>query len=529
MIYLKMDDLPPFANTSVDSIPAIHKRIANKFHTHTTRPLEYRQKQLRALYWGLKDEEPALLEALKLDLGKSAYEAYLAEVGWVLNDVLFMEKNLERFMRDEKPEDIDLQNMALRPRIRKDPLGAVLIIGAFNFPLQLSLGPLIGAIAAGCTAVLKPSENAPNAARIMQHIIQNSLDPDAYQVVQGGVPETSALMDQKWDKIFYTGSANVGTIIAKKAAETLTPVTLELGGRNPAIITKNADARLAARRLLWAKLMNAGQVCVGQNYILVDNEILPAFIHNFKLAMQEFHPSGSADAPDYGRIINTRQFERITALLASTEGRILSGGASDASTLYIEPTVIQVSSASDPLLAEESFGPSIPILPFDDLQTAIATANKIHSTPLGIYPFGTRAETDLILSQTRSGGASVNDGFFHASIPTLAFGGVGDSGQGAYRGRASFECFSHRRSITTTPSWVEGLLSVRYPPYTDEKLKKFRGMSEKKPGFDREGRSKGGRIWWFVGLGAKGKTGAGVRWAVVAAVAAVVLQLMKVR
>ena len=225
MIYLKMDDLPAFTNTPVESIPAIHERIASKFHSHTTRPLEYRQKQLRSLYWGLKDEEPALLEALKLDLGKSAYEAYLAEVGWVLNDVLFMSKNLERFMRDEKPEDIDLANMALRPKIRKDPLGAVLIIGAFNFPLQLSLGPLIGAIAAGCTAVLKPSENAPNAARIMQHIIQTSLDPDAYQVVQGGIPETSALMDQKWDKIFYTGSANVGTIIAKKAAETLTPVT----------------------------------------------------------------------------------------------------------------------------------------------------------------------------------------------------------------------------------------------------------------------------------------------------------------
>lgn len=527
MIYLKMDDLPAFTNTPVDSIPAIHQRITSKFHSHSTRPLEYRQKQLRSLYWGLKDEEPALLEALKLDLGKSAYEAYLAEVGWVLNDVLFMSKNLERFMRDEKPEDIELTNMPLRPRIRKDPLGAVLIIGAFNFPLQLSLGPLIGAIAAGCTAVLKPSENAPNAARIMQHIIQTSLDPDAYQVVQGGIPETTALMDQKWDKIFYTGSANVGTIIAKKAAETLTPVTLELGGRNPAIITKNADARLAARRLLWAKLMNAGQVCVGQNYILIDNEILPAFLHHIKLAMQEFHPSGSSDTPDYGRIINARQFERLTALLASTQGQIISGGATDASTLYIEPTVIQVSSASDPLLAEESFGPLIPILPFTDLPSAIATANKIHPTPLGIYPFGTRAETDLILSQTRSGGASVNDGFFHASIPTLAFGGVGDSGQGAYRGRASFECFSHRRSITTTPGWIEGLLSVRYPPYTDAKLKKFRGMSEGKPDFDREGRSKGGLVWWFVGLGAKGKTGAGVRWAVVVAVAAVVLRVVR--
>ncbi|KAL1583734.1 hypothetical protein WHR41_07535 [Cladosporium halotolerans] len=527
MIYLKMEDLPAFTNTPVDSIPAIHARVANKFHSHATRPIEYRQKQLRALYWGLKDEEPALLEALKLDLGKSAYEAYLAEVGWVLNDVLFMEKNLERFMKDEKPEDIDLQNMALRPRIRKDPLGAVLIIGAFNFPLQLSLGPLIGAIAAGCTAVLKPSENAPNAARIMQHIIQNSLDPDAYQVVQGGIPETTALMEQKWDKIFYTGSANVGTIIAKKAAETLTPVTLELGGRNPAFITKNADPRLAARRLLWAKLMNAGQVCVSQNYILIDEEILPAFLHHLKLALQEFHPSGAEDNPDYSHIINERQFLRLQSLLASTTGEILLGGKTNQSTLFIEPTVIRVSSPTDPLLTNESFGPLIPILPYTSLPAAIATANAIHPTPLGIYPFGSRAETDLILSQTRSGGASVNDGFFHASIPTLAFGGVGDSGHGAYRGRASFECFSHRRSVTTTPGWVEGLLAVRYPPYSEAKLRKFRGMSEKKPGFDREGRSlRGGAVWWVLGLGAKGGMGAGVRWAAVVAVFAAVLRVL---
>ena len=264
MIYLKMEDLPPFTATPKKSIPAVHQRVVDKFHSHTTRPIEYRLKQLRSLYWGLKDEEPALLEACKLDLGKSAYEAYLTEVGWVLNDIIFMSKNLVRFMKDEKPDDINLTNSFMQPRIRKDPLGSVLIIGAFNFPIQLSLGPLIGAIAAGCTAVLKPSENAANAARIMQHIISQSLDPDAYQVVQGAVPETTALLDCKWDKIFYTGSANVGKIVAKRAAETLTPVTLELGGRNPAIITKYAEPRLAARRLLWAKLMNVGQVCVSQ-------------------------------------------------------------------------------------------------------------------------------------------------------------------------------------------------------------------------------------------------------------------------
>ena len=529
MIYLKMDDLPPFTHTPIDNIPATHQRVVAKFHTHTTRDLQYRLKQLRSLYWGLKDEEPALNEALKLDLGKSAFEAYLAEVGWVLNDILFMSKNLERFMKDEKAEDMDLTNKLLSPRIRKDPLGAVLIIGAYNFPLQLSLGPLVGAIAAGCTAVLKPSENAPNAARIMQHVVESSLDPEAYQVVQGAVPETTALLEQKWDKIFYTGNATVGKIVAKKAAETLTPVTLELGGRNPAIVTKSADPRLAARRLIWAKLMNAGQVCVSQNYILVDEEILPALLQHIEITLKEFHPKGSQGNKDYGKIINERQWLRLKQMLDSTSGKVVFGGTTDQSSLFFEPTVVQVSDSSDPLLQDESFGPLIPILPVKDLDAAIATANAIHATPLGIYPFGTKAETDKILSQTRSGGASVNDGFYHASIPTLAFGGVGDSGTGSYRGRASFECFSHRRSVTTTPGWMERLLDVRYPPYTEAKLKQFKGLAEGKPDFDRQGRTTGGMVWWVLGLGAKGTVGAGVRWAVLTAIFAVAVRVLKSR
>ena len=530
MINLTMDDLPPFTHTPLDSIASTHQRVVAKFHTHSTRPLHYRLKQLRSLYWALKDAEPALSEALKLDLGKSAYEAYLAEIGWVLNDILFMSKNLERFMRDEKAEDMPLTNRLLSPRIRKDPLGAVLIIGAYNFPLQLSLGPLVGCISAGCTAVLKPSENAPNAARIMQHVVEASLDPEAYQVVQGAIPETTALLEQKWDKIFYTGNATVGKIVAKKAAETLTPVTLELGGRNPAIVTRNADPRLAARRLIWAKLMNAGQVCVSQNYIMVDEEILPALLQQIEITLKEFHPKGSQENEDYGKIINERQWLRLKKLLDSTSGRVIFGGTTDQFTLFFEPTVVQVSDVSDALLQDESFGPLIPILPVKDLDTAIATANTIHATPLGIYPFGTKAETDKILSQTRSGGASVNDGFYHASIPTLAFGGVGDSGTGSYRGRASFECFSHRRSVTTTPGWMERLLDVRYPPYTDEKLKKFKGMSEGKPDFDRQGRStKGGVVWWVLGLGAKGTVSAGLRWAILAAVVAVTMRVLRRR
>ena len=528
MIYLKMDDVPPFTATPVENIPDIHQRVVDKFQSHTTRPIEYRLKQLRSLYWGLKDEEPALLEACKLDLGKSAYEATLTEVGWVLNDIIFMSKNLARFMKDEKPQDIDLTNSFMQPRIRKDPLGAVMIIGAYNFPIQLSLGPMVGAIAAGCTAVLKPSENAPNAARIMQHIISQSLDPDAYQVVQGAVKETTALLDCKWDKIFYTGNATVGTIVAKKAAETLTPVTLELGGRNPAIITKFAEPRLAARRLLWAKLMNVGQVCVSQNYILVDKELLPEFLRQLELALQEFLPQGAESSEDYGRIVNERQFDRLQKMLDSTKGKVIMGGKTDRSKLFFEPTVVQVESADDPLLKDESFGPLIPILPVQDLDEALRTANKVHDTPLGIYAFGSKAETNRILSETRSGGASINDAFFHASIPTLAFGGVGDSGQGAYRGKASFDCFTHRRSVTTTPSWIEGMLDIRYPPYTKEKFKKLKKMTELKPDFDRNGRSTGGWVWWTLGLGGKGTASAAARWALVAVVA-VAVRLIKAR
>jgi beta-apo-4'-carotenal oxygenase len=370
---------------------------------------------------------------------------------------------------------------------------------AYNFPIQLSLGPLIGAISAGCTAILKPSEQAPNAGAVLQKIMAESLDPTSYTCVQGAVPETTALLDQKWDKIFYTGSANVGTIIAKKAAETLTPVTLELGGRNPAIITKHADPRLAARRLLWAKTINAGQVCVSQNFTLVDREMLPQFIAEMKTALKEFYPQGAQKSPDYGRIVNLRQFQRLKKMVDDSNGKILLGGTMDESDLFIEPTVVQVESLEDSLIKEESFGPLLPVIAVTDLDEAIKIANEVHDTPLGVYSFGNKAEMEKVLSQTRSGGASLNDGFFHASLPTLPFGGVGTSGQGAYRGKASFDVFTHRRSITTTPGWIEGMLDVRYPPYTLKKQQKFAGMSEMKPNFDREGRTYGwGR--WLLGL-----------------------------
>ena len=303
----------------------------------------------------------------------------------------------------------------------------------------------------------------------------------------------------------------MGTIIAKKAAETLTPYTLELGGRNPAIVTKNANIRLAARRLLWGKVHNAGQVCISQNYTMVEEPVLQAFVAEMKGAMAEFFPNGTRTTDDYGRMVNVKQFARVKSLLESSKGKVLMGGTMDESDNYIEPTLIQVDTPEDSLLKEETFGPLIPILPVSSLTEAIQIANSVHATPLGLYPFGTSAETDRCLEEIRSGGASVNDAFIHGSIYSLAFGGVGDSGQGAYRGKASFDCFSHRRSVTNTPAWMEGLLGARYPPY-EGKLEKIRKMGALKPDFDRDGRVKVSLVRYLLTLGAGSKKGGLVRF-----------------
>lgn len=389
-----MAQIPTFEHTALDAIPVTCAKVRASFLSHKTRPLEFRIRQLRKLYWAFKDNEALITEACKRDLGKSTFETYLVEISWCMNDCVWMANNLPRFAKDETPADIPFTNKFVGPRIRKDPLGTALIIGAYNFPFQLSIGPLIGAIAAGCTAVVKPSESAPHAAAVIHKILADALDPDCYTVVQGAVPETTALLDQKWDKIFYTGSENVAKIIAKKAAETLTPLTLELGGRNPAIITKNADPKLAAKRLLWAKTLNAGQVCVSQNCTFIDREMVPAFVQEMKNALAEFYPQGARNSPDYGRIVNLRQFQRLKKMVDSTNGKILIGGHMDESDLFIEPTLIQVDSINDSLLTDESFGPLLPILPVTDLDEAIKIANEIHDTPLGTYAFGTKAEME---------------------------------------------------------------------------------------------------------------------------------------
>lgn len=265
---------------------------------------------------------------------------------------------------------------------------------AFNFPFQLTLGPVLGAIAAGCTVAIKPSENASNSAVVMQRIVEASLDPSCYTIIQGAIPESQALLAERWDKIFFTGGATVGRIVAKAAASHLTPVVLELGGLNPAIVTKSANPKLVARRLLWGKHFNAGQVCTSHNYTLVDKTIFPAVVEEFKKAYKEFYPQGAKASPDYSRIINGNAFQRLKAMIDNSKGNIIMGGTMDEKERFIEPTLVQVDSTDDPLLIQESFAPLMPIMPVEDFDEAIKIANGIQSTPLGTYPFGSKVDTE---------------------------------------------------------------------------------------------------------------------------------------
>jgi beta-apo-4'-carotenal oxygenase len=393
--YSYSGELPAFAAESADAIPEIVRSVRSTFRVHKTKDIKYRLVQLRKFYWAMKDYQPKLLEALRRDMRKCAYEGMLSEVSYVQNDCLFASKHLEKWMKDEKlgTPDVPLHFSLMKARVRKEPLGAVLIIGTWNYPIQLLLTPFVGAIAAGCTAVLKPSEGAPNVAAVIKEMVESRLDTSAYRVVNGAVDQATALLDQKWDKIMFTGATEVGTIIAKKAAETLTPVLLELGGRNPAFVTRNApDVKLAAKRILQSKCFNAGQLCLSENYAIVQKDVLNTFIEGLQQAFKEFFPEGAQASPDLSRIINKRHFDRLKKMIDDSKGQIVVGGKMDEKELFMEPTGILVDSLDDPVVANESFGPIFGIYPYNTLDEAINAMNRIDRTPLAESVFGNKNE-----------------------------------------------------------------------------------------------------------------------------------------
>lgn len=512
-----------FQATSLDDITAKVASARAAYRSNKTKDIQFRIVQLRKLYWGLVDNAPLIEAALMKDLRKSKHEATVTEIDWCTNSILEMLKNIEEWAQDEPVVGVPLQMRAMKHRVRREPFGVVLVIGSFNFPFQLTLTPVIGAIAAGNTVIMKPSELAPYSAMALTKVIQESLDPDCYSVVNGAIPETTRLLDGKFDKIAFTGGKTVGKIIAKKAAETLTPVLLELGGLNPAFVTKNANLKLAARRLLFGKTHNAGQVCLSANYILVERSALSQFIGELSSQYRVMMPKGAKNSPDYGRVVNKAHFRRLKKMLDETKGKIILGGSMDEDDLFIEPTAVLVDSVEDSMMVQESFGPIFSVMAFDSLDQAIQIANEVDSTPLGLYSFGSDAENQKVLDNVTSGGATFNDSFAHCQIPQSPIGGVGQSGTGSYHGWYSFQAFSHARNIAQTPGWADSLLRVRYMPYSTKALKQFQAMGNGKADFDRSGRQVRG-LWYVLGLvlglGGKSAQGVALRWAVVLATAA---------
>ncbi|GAP83098.1 putative aldehyde dehydrogenase [Rosellinia necatrix] len=493
-----------FEATPLEDIARYAADTRAAFTSQKTKDVEWRLVQLRKLYWGITDCTPKFITALKQDIGKPSGEALLTEISYTISDLNLTLKKLKTWVKDDTNLDYPLTFAPLKPRLRKEPLGAVLIIGPYNFPMMLNIAPLVGAISAGCPAIIKPSESAPATAMVIKEVVEKYLDPGSFYVVNGAVPETTALLDEKWAKIFYTGNPAVARIIAKKAAETLTPVTLELGGRNPAFVSKASNLALTARRLLWGKCNNAGQVCISHNYVCAEREVVDDFIKHLNASYDEFFPKGPKASPDYARIVNERQFDRIKGMLDNTNGKIVMGGETDRSELYIAPTAVLVDSVDDSMMTSESFGPIWSIYPVDDVKDAIKVMNRVDPTPLSLMTFGSKSENEQVLSQVTSGGASINDSYMHGSVSTLPFGGVGESGTGAYHGRASFDCFTHLRTVVETPGWMDKLLRVRYLPHSPRELRQFLWLNSTRPDFDRSGRRVAGVAYWawlVLGLG----------------------------
>ncbi|XP_067003207.1 aldehyde dehydrogenase, dimeric NADP-preferring [Anabrus simplex] len=440
----------------------------NAFQTGRTKQLDFRMKQLKQLYQLYEDNENAILSALATDLHKNKYESVLAELLFLKNDVKTFLMHLKEWAAPEKPPK-GFVNMMDEVLIYKEPYGVALVIGAWNYPFFLSFKPMAGAIAAGNCVILKPSEVSPASAKLIAELVPKYLDKECYQVVLGGVPETTELLKERFDYIFYTGSTTVGKIVRAAANEHLTPVTLELGGKSPVYLDSTVDMEKAAKRILWGKCLNAGQTCVAPDYILCTEQAQDEFISKAKNVLEQWYGESSKNSPDLGRIVSDRHFQRLVKLMSS--GKVAVGGETDPSQKYISPTILVDVKPSDPIMQEEIFGPLLPIITIKDANEAIKFINS-REKPLAFYIFTENAkERKLLIDSVSCGGICCNDTIMHLAVESLPFGGVGHSGIGAYNGYYSFDTFTHKKSCLVKDFSVLGekLGSSRYPPYTEKK------------------------------------------------------------
>jgi len=441
-------------------------RLRATFDSGRTRPLKWRRAQLDAMKRMLEENEQKITQALYEDLAKPAQEVVLGETSLLFSEIRHARARLERWSR---PRRVPTPPVAMPGRsfIQPDPLGVALIIGAWNYPIQLVLAPLVPAIAAGNCAVLKPSEITPNASRVLAELVPQYLDREAFAVVEGAVPETTALLEQQWDHIFYTGGAAVGRIVMKAAAENLTPVTLELGGKSPAIIDRGADLKSAARRLAWGKSLNAGQTCIAPDYVLVSPEQKSALIEALREQFRSMLGPDPLASDDYAAVVNEKHFERLSALLG--QGRAVIGGQAETATRKIAPTVLTDVELDAEVMQEEIFGPILPVVETRDLDSAIEFVRR-GDKPLSAYLFTkSSASEKKFLGQLACGSVCINDVMMFMSVPELPFGGVGNSGMGQYHGQAGFERFSHMKSVIKRGRFPE--VTIRFAPYSSFKTR----------------------------------------------------------
>lgn len=454
----------------------------NAFKSNRTKSLEFREKQLKAMLRLLEENTQDIIEALYEDLRKSKQEAVVSEIIFLKNETQSLLMNLKNWATPEKIFlEKDLPNFMDSTSVYKDPYGVVLVIGAWNYPIQLSLAPALGAIAAGNCVIIKPSEVSPASAKLLARLIPEYLDKDCYQVFLGGISETTELLKNRFDYIFFTGSTAVGKIVHQAAAKFLTPTTLELGGKSPVYIDKSADIDIVARRIMWGKCFNAGQSCIAPDYLLCSKYLQERFIKAAEKALKEWYGEKIKQSPDFGRIINDNHFKRIVSLIG--DSKISLGGDFDSEERYISPTILTDVKPTDPLMQEEIFGPVLPILNVESAQEALEFINS-REKPLALYVFSNRSEvTDLFLENTSSGNVLINDTMMHFSADCLPFGGVGCSGMGSYHGQLTFDTFVHKKGVLAKDltKLGEHLIGSRYPPFSDSKINFISFMTKKYP------------------------------------------------
>ena len=449
----------------MSDIKSVFNKQKEFFYLGKTNDINFRIDNLKRLKQVIKKNEDKILDALKKDLGKSNFESYATEVGLVYEEINTHIKNIKRWSKIEKIKS-PIVHYPAKSYIYKEPYGVTLIIGPFNYPFQLVIAPLVGAISAGNTAIIKPSENTKNTSILLEEMINENFQEEYLQVVSPleGIEVVSYLLDLPFYYIFFTGSIRVGKIVMEKAAKNLVPVTLELGGKSPCIVDKDAKLELAAKRIVWGKFLNVGQTCVAPDYLCVHSSVKDKLL---KLIVEEIHKQFGTEvknSPDYSRVINTASLNRLKEYL--NDGEIYYGGNFDITELYMEPTILTNVDVDSNVMTEEIFGPILPVIEFDNIQDIISFINK-REKPLALYYFSENKKSiNNILRSTTSGGATINDTVIHVANGNLPFGGVGNSGMGSYHGKASFDAFTHKRSVMERGTFVE--FNVRFAPYKEK-------------------------------------------------------------